>query len=493
MGLGISGMHYIGMSAMRLSPGAYCTGGVSLEGMGPAIILSILAISALIVTLLLLVYDNHLESRSRQEAQRLAQLNAQLEHGKNMLALATRAAGITCWEYTLATQAVALWTENELKSLLTAGIDCAQDLLRRILPDDHREATRLIKAALAAGDETCALRLRVPAGEEIIHLFAHARLIKNEQGQLTHLVGVIWDETAKVLSEEKRARLQEQLREVSRNAGMAQVATGVLHSVGNVLNSLSISAAVVHNGLKNSRIPNVERLAHLLIDQGASLGEYLATERGRAALPYLLQLSQHLVSDNARLQEESAAVLARVEHIGKIVAAQQTYATRGGSIEAVPLSELIESAISLRFSDSTSFKIVRDFAPIPPVLIDRHKLIQILGNLLGNAEHALKSAACTQPVLTVRVRALSQARFALDVEDTGVGIDAATLAKLFAFGFTTKADGHGFGLHTCAILAKELGGELTAYSEGLGRGARFSLILPLRLTQEEQGQIHVAA
>jgi len=125
----------------------------------------------------------------------------------------------------------------------------------------------------------------------------------------------------------------------------------------------------------------------------------------------------------------------------------------------------------------------REYQLVPHLTLDRHKLIQILGNLLSNARHALRDLEQGARVLTVRLRPLSQS-LAIEIEDTGVGIGAAVLERLFEFGFTTKKDGHGFGLHASGNLAKELGGEISVHSDGPGRGARFTLCLPLTQSVE---------
>jgi C4-dicarboxylate-specific signal transduction histidine kinase len=160
------------------------------------------------------------------------------------------------------------------------------------------------------------------------------------------------------------------------------------------------------------------------------------------------------------------------------VAAQQTYARRGGVTEEVDLTELLDHAIALNFTGTSDVTVRRDYQIVPQLTLDRHKLIQILGNLLGNARHALRDLQQGERVLTVRLRPLAQS-LAIEVEDTGVGIASEVLTRLFSFGFTTKKDGHGFGLHASANLAKELGGDISVHSDGLGRGARFTLCLPL--------------
>src|SRR6185312_13956447 len=137
------------------------------------------------------------------------------------------------------------------------------------------------------------------------------------------------------------------------------------------------------------------------------------------------------------------------------------------------------------FSTSEEVAVHREHRGVGRVMVDRHKLLQIMGNLLSNARHALREAAPGPRELTMRLRALPAGFYAIDVEDTGVGIGAEAMKRLFEFGFTTKKEGHGFGLHASAIIAKEMGGELTARSEGLNRGACFTVRLPVAATEAE--------
>ena len=182
---------------------------------------------------------------------------------------------------------------------------------------------------------------------------------------------------------------------------------------------------------------------------------------------------------------EAQAVVTHVEHIGKIVAAQQTYARRGGSLEDLDVAELIEHALIMHFSTTTEVAIRRENRGVGHVMLDRHKLLQILGNLLSNARDALRERMQGPRELIVRLRPVPAGSFAIDVEDTGTGIRPESMKHLFEFGFTTKKDGHGFGLHASAILAKEMGGELTARSEGLNSGACFTVRLPITAAEAE--------
>jgi NO-binding membrane sensor protein with MHYT domain len=482
MGLAISGMHYTAMAASKLAVGSYCFGGASFDNNWLAGTIGLVALGVLALTLITAVYDAHLLSQTRQDALRLEQVNIALQHGKNLLALATRAAGISSWELDIATRKT-LWTENEIESLRAAGVDTRNQpdaVMAMTHPQDRTIMFDAISAALAENRQVCAFRFRVltPAGNAV-HLEAHARIFCDADGKPERILGVSWDVTHQVLQEERKRDLQSQLRDASRDAGMAEVATGVLHSVGNVLNSLGVSASLMQTELRDSRVGNVQRIAALLAEQGDRAGQFLADdERGKQMPAYLVQLGENLHAENQRLQAEAAAISAHVGHIRTIVAAQQTYARRGGVTEAIDVAELLDSAVAIHFADMTDVSVKREYEPLTPLTLDRHKLIQILGNLLSNARHALKDHVDGRRLLTLRVWRVNEGSIAIEVQDSGVGVHPDVLQRLFEFGFTTKKDGHGFGLHTSAILAKELAGDLAASSDGPGRGARFVLRLP---------------
>ncbi len=477
MGLAISGMHYTAMAAAKFGAGSYCLGGAAFDNGWLALTIGLVALGLLGLTLITAVYDAHLGSRIRQDAMRLEQVNAALQHGKNLLALATRAAGISSWELDIATQTT-LWTENEIESLKAAGIDTqqAKDAIRVLIhPDDRNIVFDAVRKAVEEGKDVCSYRFRVmtPAGAAI-HLEAHARIFCDERGEPLRILGVSWDVTDEVLQEERRRELQSQLREASRDAGMAEVATGVLHSVGNVLNSLGVSASLVRSRLRESRVGNVQRVASLLNEPG-----FLETGRGRQTPGYLAQLGEHLAAENQSLQAEVDAITAHVGHIRTIVAAQQANARRGGVTEAVDIAELIDNTVAIHFAMAVDVSIRREYDPLPMVTLDRHKLIQILGNLLSNARHALEDQTEGQRTLILRLHSRAQGWFVIEIEDSGIGIEPEPLKRLFEFGFTTRKEGHGFGLHSSSILAKELGGHLAGFSQGRHRGAQFALRLPL--------------
>ena len=254
------------------------------------------------------------------------------------------------------------------------------------------------------------------------------------------MLGVAWDVTDQVRQDERQLELQTQLRDVSHQAGMAEVATGVLHSIGNVLNSLGVSTTLVLASLRDSRIGNVQRIAKLLAEQGDRVGTFFETDPRGSELPgYLAQLGDHLGAENRTLVTELQRIVAHVEHIGKIVVAQQSYARRGGITEEVDVAELVDNAIALNFTGSTDVTINRDYQIDLRLTLDRHKVIQILGNLLSNSHHALREQTQGSRALTVRIRAETSSWLVIEIEDSGVGIEAyVQWAVRSNAGFTTK-------------------------------------------------------
>jgi signal transduction histidine kinase len=271
----------------------------------------------------------------------------------------------------------------------------------------------------------------------------------------------------------------------SRLAGMTEVATGVLHNVGNVLNSVNVSANLALDRARNSKVASLGRAAALLPAQPDAAAAFIASDpKGRQLPGFFAALAGQLAAEREQLVAELRGLQANVEHIKQIVAMQQSYATVSGVLERLPLADLVEDALQL--CDASlhrhGIEVVREFSPVAPALVDRHKVLQILINLIGNAKHALESRAEGRR-LTLRL-APAGGQVRLDVEDNGIGIPAENLGRIFSHGFTTKKTGHGFGLHSCALAAKELGGSLAARSEGPGRGATFTLELPVPITPD---------
>jgi two-component system NtrC family sensor kinase len=280
--------------------------------------------------------------------------------------------------------------------------------------------------------------------------------------------------------------IHKQLVDASRRGGMAEIATNVLHNVGNVLNSVNVSTGLLVESVKKSKTARLTQVAGLLQEHAQDLGVFITTDPKGKQLPgYLTLLAEHLQAEQAALVGELGSLQKNVEHIKEIVAMQQSYATFGGVKEMINVVNLVED--SLRMSEGAlnrhGVEVVREFENVPSLNVEKHKILQILVNLLRNAKHACQESDRVDKRLTVRV-ANGAGRITIAVTDNGVGIPAENLTRIFNHGFTTRKDGHGFGLHSGALAAKELGGSLTVRSAGSGQGATFTLELP-GPTQEE--------
>jgi signal transduction histidine kinase len=290
--------------------------------------------------------------------------------------------------------------------------------------------------------------------------------------------------TQRERAQAEKEKTHQELLKVSRAAGMSEVATGVLHNVGNVLNSINISASIVSEHLNEFNIANIARAADLMRDHADDIGNFMANDpKGRQLPDYLSQLATHLSAEQSLLVKEIGFVKMKIGHVKEIVAAQQNYGKVMGLEERVKIEDLIQDVFRINASElaQSEVQVRHEFAPgLPEILADKHKLLQILLNLLSNAKHAVVDSGRKDKQVTVQVTN-GDNRVRIAMTDNGVGISPVNLRKIFNHGFTTrKTGGHGFGLHSGALAAKEMGGALRAQSEGPGQGATFTLEIPLK-------------
>jgi PAS domain S-box-containing protein len=293
---------------------------------------------------------------------------------------------------------------------------------------------------------------------------------------------ILRDISERKREEAEKQELHQQLVKASRQAGMAEVATSVLHNVGNVLNSVNVSINVVNDRLAKSRVTALAKTASLLHEHHDDLAEFLTVdERGKRLPGYLEKLGASLEEERRSIQSELESVTRDIEHINHVVQGQQSYAKIAVDFrELVSLEELMEDAVRISSSAiaDDSIDLVREYEATPRVNIDRHRMVHILVNLVNNAKQAVAGLARDRRI-RLCVGPFDAAFVRVAIIDNGVGISRENLACIFNHGFTTKPDGHGFGLHGASLTAKEMGGELTAHSDGVGQGARFSLVLPI--------------
>lgn len=279
------------------------------------------------------------------------------------------------------------------------------------------------------------------------------------------------------------------LMKTSHHAGMAEVATDILHNVGNVLNSINVSATLISEKIRNSEAVNLKKVADMIAEHRDNLTEFLAEDpKGKHIPDYLIEAGHHLVEEQEDILEKFTYLSKNIDHIKEIIKMQQSYGKVAGTEVTAKLDEVIEDAIHINAAglDRSNIKIVRKYSDLGDVRIDRQKVLQILVNLIGNAKYAIAANEKEEKVLTIQSYRYGEQRMRIDVIDNGIGIAKENLKELFRHGFTTKKHGHGFGLHSGALAAKEMGGTLTAHSDGEGKGAIFTLELIFKSAGEIQ-------
>ncbi|OYP33178.1 ATP-binding protein [Rhodopirellula sp. MGV] len=303
----------------------------------------------------------------------------------------------------------------------------------------------------------------------------------------------IWierDISGKIAAQRVAETLNSELRMAERYAGMAEVATGVLHNVGNVLNSVNVSANVLRDSIGSSELASLQKIAALLSEHQSDLSEFLSdTGRRDAVVQFVGRVSTQLATDQDEQLKEVDQLFESIEHIKAIVASQQSFARLGGGTESLNPTDLIENAILLHSASLTrhGVEVVKKFSAAPCIFASKHDVLQILVNLIKNAQQASNGDDHEAKSIEIDIHQEGP-NVKISVKDYGCGIEESNLMKIFQHGFTTKDEGHGFGLHSCALAASNMGGKLEVESEGLGKGAKFTLTLPTTESIENAGR-----
>jgi NO-binding membrane sensor protein with MHYT domain len=272
----------------------------------------------------------------------------------------------------------------------------------------------------------------------------------------------------------------------ARQVGMAEIANGVLHNVGNVLNSVNVSADLIRTGILHSKAEGLAQAVRLMQEHAADLGDFLSRdEKGKRLLGYLSKLGDTLAAERLSALGEIEVLTRSIDHIKEIVVIQQSYAGDACLREPVDVDALLDDALRMDGDsiEQRQIAIVKEVVAVPRLLSDRHLLLQILVNLIANARQAMEAVPERLHRHTMRLEVApvpDEPRLRICVADDGEGIAPENLARLFVHGFTTRKGGHGFGLHSSALAAQTLGGTLTAHSDGPGMGAAFTLELPMQ-------------
>ncbi len=310
---------------------------------------------------------------------------------------------------------------------------------------------------------------------ELLRVLHQGALVIDHLDQPIYIEGSFIDVTEVEEIKRQLDELNQDLLTAHRQAGMAEIASGILHNVGNALNSVKVSVELLEDQIREGR--NDAALGQV----GKKLLELRgASEKDNATLAKLADfcesVSDLVVQGKDTLKKELGVVKHGLEHVSQVVSRQQRYARQGGTAEPIELNELLRDALALNITES-HINVETNLSEGPPVMTDKHLLLQIIGNLLRNAVHATQKMDDREPLIEVELtHRLGHA--SISVRDNGVGISPSAQEHLFNYGFTTKSAGHGIGLHSSAIAIQQMGGELRFHSDGEGCGAEFTITLP---------------
>lgn len=287
---------------------------------------------------------------------------------------------------------------------------------------------------------------------------------------------------------EELNRSNRELVKTARQAGMAEMAVDVLHNVGNVLNSVGVTTQDLKRKVRHSKMASMQPVVDLMAEQGENLPDFIANNpRGQKLPAYLAVLSSHLNEEHQAMTAGLSDLERHIQHIQDIVRLQQTYSRTIGLTERVNIDEVIEDALALNIDaiKRHGISVKKHFEPLPKVVLDRQKLLQILTNLISNAKQAFQACDIPNKQIQIKLHCPEPKTLCFAVSDNGMGIVKENLTRIFQHGFTTRNNGHGFGLHSSAIAASEMDGTLKVESLGAGRGTTFTLELPIRTMEHE--------
>lgn len=270
---------------------------------------------------------------------------------------------------------------------------------------------------------------------------------------------------------------QQKLLESAHQSGKAEIATDILHNVGNALNSLNISSIVLRERLENSRLDFMEKVVELCrTDPTLVLGSE-DDPRGTVLIKALEKLLHNLKRTHHQALSETENLQKHLLIISGFIRDQENYTATESMSEPVDVRALVDQVLgALNLHKGDTFI----HCPIDPdyqLLLPRPKILQVLRVILRNAHEAMKGQVDREITVTMNVSDVCT----VEIRDNGEGISPENLNRIFQPGFSTKVGGSGFGIHYCANVMKSLDGSIEITSDGPGKGCCVSLHLPKSL------------
>ena len=277
------------------------------------------------------------------------------------------------------------------------------------------------------------------------------------------------------------AEARRETEESAHRAGMAEIASEVLHNVGNAVNTANCCAEVIADRLNQSRVSGLEKATSLLSEQATNAVHFFSEDpRGPKLISYLVTLTGALQKEQTENLSELQRLQETIRHIRDAIASQQSHARKSDFRQRVDLRALLNETLLVNeaLQKQCGITVKINMQELPLLELNRSRVAQVLVNLEKNALLSMQSVPGRSHELTLNVAVLEADTLQIEVRDTGTGFTPEIHERLFGQGFTTRKEGSGLGLHYCVNVIREMGGDITAHSEGPGTGATFTITIP---------------
>ncbi len=421
------------------------------------------------------------ERSMKLSSQEIFDLNLNLERAQHI-------AGLGYW--TISTDTGEISWSKELSDIVHVYTNVEKPNLEQtfamIHPNDRNMFAAIIEKARTSMEQFT-VDLRLIALDGTCHWFhTVGAQVDENKAPYNPISGISMDITLRKQNEFDIASLNQQILSSAKAAGVAEIVTTVLHNIGNILTSMTVSSNLLIESYMSTNYQLFADICKLFNEHESDLAEYLKHDQKGMLLPAMLNaLSEDMLSRYYTTKEELAIINDGIKNIKEILLTQQEFAIVGGASEHLDLKDVMENTLKI-FSMlicKDSITLTQEYNDILKVWVDKAKLIHVLLNVLKNARESLMFGESNQTTKTINISIQAsknqQGMAEILISDNGAGIRSEDLKKLFNYGFTTKKTGHGFGLHSCALYISELGGMISVSSPGPGKGATFTILIPL--------------
>jgi len=276
---------------------------------------------------------------------------------------------------------------------------------------------------------------------------------------------------------EKLEKSYKKLVEQAHKEGMADIAAGILHNIGNAFSSVNSSVQIMRDLVNKSPVNDLKKANELLEKNIEDIEDFISNNvKGKKLMHFYLKLGLSIKEFRNQMLYHINRLDEKIYSIDDMITAQQSYAGVESIPEKFDLANVLEDVLKVNseFLDKSNIKVVKKYLDMPQAVIHKGKLFHILTNIIKNAREAMSETKQDSRRLVITLSEDDKGKY-IRIADSGCGIPESIIERIFTYGFTTKKEGQGFGLYSCENYMAEMGGEIWAESEGPGMGAEFIL------------------